>query len=215
MIFSSNLQKPDLLTSKVFVSNFYFSLRTPSAPVRSSDISPRRTRPRPGGQSALRNSSAAFTLIELVAVLGIIFTLMGIILGAAGYITRNAMESRTKAEIKVIETALEAYKADQGGYPPIDMSAITNGMAGGVYSTFIYRALSGANNGKVYIQFKPSQISGVGSSIILIDPYGNALGYNPKTPTANPMSFDLYSNGFDGKTFYPAISNNVDDIGNW
>ncbi|MBI4023934.1 MAG: hypothetical protein HY360_03075 [Verrucomicrobia bacterium] len=52
--------------------------------------------------------------------MGIIVLLAGIVVGVSSYANRVALESRMKAEIRAMETALEAYKRDNGAYPPLD-----------------------------------------------------------------------------------------------
>lgn len=60
---------------------------------------------------------AAFTLIELLAVMAIILVLAGLILNIAGSANYNSAKGRATAEIQAISTALESYKSDNGVYP--------------------------------------------------------------------------------------------------
>jgi len=61
--------------------------------------------------------SSAFTLIELIIVIGIIIVLAGLILATSGYVTKKGQRSRAEAEIAALSAALESYKADNGIYP--------------------------------------------------------------------------------------------------
>lgn len=60
----------------------------------------------------------AFTLIELLAVIVIIGILAGLGVGVGGLVSRRAKESRVKAELLKLETAIRSYKARFGFYPP-------------------------------------------------------------------------------------------------
>lgn len=71
----------------------------------------------------------AFTLVELLVVLGIICILASLMVAAYSYMGRMALEAKTRAEVKALEAALEAYKRDNGGYPPLDWNAM-NGVPG-------------------------------------------------------------------------------------
>ena len=61
---------------------------------------------------------SAFTLIELLVVIGIIGLLAGLIVGLTSYTARKTKESRVRAELNQIATAIEAYKARFAHYPP-------------------------------------------------------------------------------------------------
>jgi prepilin-type N-terminal cleavage/methylation domain-containing protein len=180
--------------------------------------------------------TAAFTLIEIVTAIAIILVLASISSPLVGYATKSSFDSRTRAEIRAIENALEAYKADNGSYPPLDPSqmagcavgepnvytnfaanaapVITNGAWAN--SRFIYQALT--KGSKVYITLKPNQLittnlDGVACTLIM-DGYGHPYGYNPASPRANPGTFDFWSCGIDGKSQYFSVQSS-DDIGNW
>ena len=60
---------------------------------------------------------AAFTLIELLAVMAIILVLAALIINIAGSAQYNSAKARATSEISAMSTALESYKADNGAYP--------------------------------------------------------------------------------------------------
>ena len=62
-------------------------------------------------------AGAAFTLIELVVVVGIITILTGLVLSTVGYARKKGTLARTETEIAAIAAACENYKADNGIYP--------------------------------------------------------------------------------------------------
>jgi prepilin-type N-terminal cleavage/methylation domain-containing protein len=60
----------------------------------------------------------AFTLIELLVVISIIALLASLIVGLAKHAGVNQKRSRIQAELNQVITAIEAYKAHFGHYPP-------------------------------------------------------------------------------------------------
>jgi len=176
-------------------------------------------------------------MIELLMVILIMLILFGIVVGMSRYVSDKALQNQTIAELHTMEVSLEAYKADQGAYPPLDAAAFNNmniNLTGSANyysnpawtsSAYIYRALTGSNNpsGKVYMTFNSRQHIIFNNTDILLDPRGNPWGYNPLAPIANPKSFDLFSVGKDGISGYTTNSALVsqiysitnDDIGNW
>jgi prepilin-type N-terminal cleavage/methylation domain-containing protein len=67
------------------------------------------------------NNRKAFTLVELLVVIGIITILMGLLLPAISQMHRSAQITGQKADFQTIATALDAYKADFGDYPKNDV----------------------------------------------------------------------------------------------
>ncbi|MGD0463067.1 MAG: prepilin-type N-terminal cleavage/methylation domain-containing protein [Tepidisphaeraceae bacterium] len=64
----------------------------------------------------MRNRKA-FTLVELLVVIGIIALLAGILLPVLNHVRRTSQITGQKADFQTIATALEQYKADFGDYP--------------------------------------------------------------------------------------------------
>jgi len=69
----------------------------------------------------------AFTLIELILVVGIIIVLSGLVLSTVGYARKKGARARAETEIAAMSAACENYKADNGVYPRGPASAITIG----------------------------------------------------------------------------------------
>jgi prepilin-type N-terminal cleavage/methylation domain-containing protein len=63
------------------------------------------------------NNRKAFTLVELIVVIGIIAILAGLLLPAVNHMRRSAQITGQKADFQTIASALEQYKADFGDYP--------------------------------------------------------------------------------------------------
>jgi len=60
----------------------------------------------------------AFTLVELLAVIGLIIFIMGIMIAGYAVAQRSAARAKTKAVIQTLSTALDAYKEKVGYYIP-------------------------------------------------------------------------------------------------
>ena len=61
----------------------------------------------------------AFTLVELLVVMGIIVVLIGLIFPSLGAVWKGGVRSRMHADLMAIGTALDAYKQDWGDYPRV------------------------------------------------------------------------------------------------
>ncbi len=70
---------------------------------------------RPAGQRR------AFTIIELLVVIGIIVLLAGILLPMLFKARNSATRTRIAADLNTVATALDAYKQDFGDYPRVDV----------------------------------------------------------------------------------------------
>ena len=164
----------------------------------------------------------AFTLIELIVVVGIILVLAGLVLSTVGYARKKGARARAETEIAAMSAAIENYKADNGIYPRDNatnqytdtLDARQNfDPTQAVYnnaSFYLYTQLTGDLNGnrqidagetgKNYMQFKPSMLlpaGGSGTVTAISDPFGNSYGYstaNQSDPSKgfNP-TFDLWS----------------------
>ncbi|GEM_PF-3428411 len=123
----------------------------------------------------------AFSLVELLAVLLIVGLLAGATISLSRYASRKAAESAAKAEIALIEDALERYKLKNG----TNISA-TTANAGAI-------AILVLTNG--YISWPRSKISSTGFN----DPYGGVYLYLCPG-SRNPNSYDLWTVSADGRT---------------
>src|SRR5436305_5912146 len=93
----------------------------------------------------------AFTLIELVVVVGLILVLTGLVLSTVGYARKKGARARAETEIAAMSAALESYKADNGVYPSNsvtnNLDPKTNGDPGttaySFASQYLYGELSG------------------------------------------------------------------------
>lgn len=126
-------------------------------------------------RSALgREAPSAFTLIELLVVIAVIGILASIVLAAMGGANRKASIDRTRAEIAAIANALEAYRSQNGAYPPP-----ANG------NTVPFTQIQG------YLQAEKIALAGN----TLVDPFGQNYIYRLPPGTRNRVTFDLFSYG--------------------
>jgi prepilin-type N-terminal cleavage/methylation domain-containing protein len=162
---------------------------------------------------------AAFTLIELMVVVGIIAILAGLLLSTAGYAQKKSARTRAETEIAAMSAACESYKADNGVYPT---NTDTNGLdpiTGTIanYKTpsrYMYGELSGDRNfdgtpdagTRSYMAFKPASLlrddmsnppSSTNPVTAIRDSFGNSYGYSTMKASGgangyNP-TFDLWS----------------------
>ena len=67
-----------------------------------------------------------FTLIELMVVIAIVLLLAGILLPVSLRAVEDARVARAMTELRSVEAALEAYRADHKTYPPCTVSCDTS-----------------------------------------------------------------------------------------
>jgi prepilin-type N-terminal cleavage/methylation domain-containing protein len=131
---------------------------------------------------------AAFTLIELLAVITVIGILAGLTLGAAGAVRRHGATSTAKAEVAALQAACDRYYADNNTYPvntnvnPSSSFDARNYTNTGVV---LFTNLFGTNQynrpplTKRYLEPKPAMVSSTtNANPYFIDPWGYAYGYN-------------------------------------
>ncbi len=83
-----------------------------------------------------RNGRAAFTLIELMAVITIIVILAGLVVGGMGFVTERQAKDKAKVQMALLSKALEEYKLEMGSYPPTDdKTAVLKNANGHPYGT--------------------------------------------------------------------------------
>jgi general secretion pathway protein G len=87
----------------------------------------------------LRHGKAAFTLIELMAVITIIVILAGLVVGGLGFVTEKQAKNKATLQIALLSKGLEAYKMDMGAYPlTLNSSDGLNNSAESLYIPLFY-----------------------------------------------------------------------------
>jgi general secretion pathway protein G len=175
-------------------------------------------------KSPSRHHRAAFTLIELMAVITIIIILAGLVVGGMGFVTERQAKEKAKTQVALLSKAIEEYKLDMGKYPG---TADNTGIAGTGVSEQLYQALfyqgyefsknpnrtdtpTNPKASKIYLpeldprSSKQGWVNSVTSaeppaSTKIIDPWGQDYRYRKGTNAQNP-DFDLWSTGKDGKS---------------
>jgi type II secretory pathway pseudopilin PulG len=159
----------------------------------------------------------AFTLIELVLVVGIITVLSALVLSTVGYARKKGARARAETEIAAMSAACENYKADNGIYPrdsattdilDARTSANPSSPSYSLTSLYLYKQLSGDTSGnrsptvKSYMTFKPNMLYPADQTQnvqYIQDPFGYSYGYStanqadPITPKGYNPTFDLWS----------------------
>lgn len=177
-----------------------------------------------------RNGKAAFTLIELMAVITIIVILAALVISGMGFVTERQAKEKARVQIQLISKALEDYKLDNGAYPGSDNTSDGTGQ-----SSYLFQALflgygpdrkapddDPNNPAKIYISDldpatnKQGWTTGTASKdpkTKIVDPWGHEYRYRSAlgpasgdggAATANALTinpdFDIWSAGKDGKS---------------
>lgn len=147
-----------------------------------------------------RSGKAAFTLIELMAVITIIVILAGLVVGGLGYVTDKQAKSKASVQIALISKALEEYKLDMGSYPPTaDKSTATAPTGTATSAVSLYNALfyDGFDYGR---QAPPPATWTKATRIYLadLDPTSTKQGWvtNSATVTASLAVLDPWGNQY-------------------
>ena len=171
----------------------------------------------------LRPSSfrRAFTLIELILVVGIIIVLSGLVLSTVGYARKKGARARAETEIAAMSAACENYKADNAVYPNSTGAGGTDGLDPLTTTLanyqmpcrYMYGEISGDRdfngtpdtNVRPYMAFKESSLLRADMSIppsssnpvtAIRDPFGNSYGYST-AKAANPGGTIGFNPTFD------------------
>ncbi len=142
-----------------------------------------------------RRRSAAFTLIEIMAVVPIIGMLGGIVGVVIFGQVDNARVTTGRTQIKQIESALEFYRLDNGRYPTTEqgLRALVEKPASAPEPRRWRR--------EGYLQ----------GGAVPADPWGEPFQY-VQPGSYNPYTFDLWSLGADSA---PGGEDVDAEIGNW
>ena len=129
-----------------------------------------------------------FSLIEILVVLMIIGLLSTIVAINVMPSQERARIEKAKADIVILENALEMYKLEQYRYPSKEQ---------GLSSLVVSNKREASNSSRGYIKRLPN------------DPWGNPYQYNIPGEYAD---YELFSMGADGVV---GGQGNNSDIGNW
>jgi general secretion pathway protein G len=173
----------------------------------------------PPGANAQR---AAFTLLELLAVISISALLASIVLGVGRRASEAGKVARAKAELAALSVALESYQRTYGDYPQTDDEArllqSLIGRRGPGNAPITGRALIETARLTTAESLDPF----TNATATLLDPWEQpyVYAYRTQTPWSN-SGYVLYSVGPDGKDYAtllpggfpdPAPQANADNI---
>ena len=168
-----------------------------------------------------RHGRAAFTLIELMAVITIIVILAGLVVGGMGFVSERQAKEKAKVQIQLLAKGIEEYKLDMGVYPGL----ATDTPIGGNVSKELYQALfkdgydytsaatppsNWTKATKIYVPELDPRTTKQGwvvtttgttptANLEITDPWGKPYYYRKGTNAQNP-DFDLWSAGKNGLT---------------
>ena len=161
----------------------------------------------------------AFTLIELLTVIGIIAILSAITFGVVKGVQERAAIGQAKTELSVLATALEAYKGQYGDYPQVgtsstpDTSTSTTNQSGKFFNSLLGKLgpTGAAIDGKVFIDATKFSLSdstklpATGDTIpvanAFIDPWGRFYVYAYASGWITYRLLSVGPNGKVGDTF--------------
>ena len=140
-----------------------------------------------------------FTLVELLTVMAVIAILAGLILYIAGPLNNRSLFAKASSQIRALEVACEAYKADTGAYPHQGLAA-----SGSIGSTIWSDQLNPRTNGNS----RPSDPTYVNASLELYEALTGDLrctGTSAAASTKNYLS-DITPNIFGRSNFNAPVS---------
>ncbi len=148
-----------------------------------------------------QRTKRAFTLVELLVVIGILGILISLVTAGAQAARRRGAVTKAKTTISSLETAIAMYSSDMEAYPPTGNAAMVSALQDDPKNV---------NWDGPYMEFKQDELKG-GE---LLDPWGRPyvfVSVNGGSPEHRPRSYDLYSLGPNGTN----DSGGGDDLVNW
>ena len=125
-----------------------------------------------------RKNEKAFTLLEIMLVVGIIVIILGVAVARLGNTTGIAKDMRVRADVQAINTQLKLYESMNGFFPTTEQGI----------QALVVQPTTDPKPTRWYQLFKEMPK----------DPWGNDYIYLAPGKK-NPDSFDLYSAGPDRK----------------
>lgn len=131
-----------------------------------------------------QGNEGGFTLIELLIVIVILGILAAIVVFAVQNLTKSSSQASCGSDVKTVETALEAYKAQIGQYPSATLPAGVSITTAGTPTIADYKA--------------PADYAGITDLMTTYKVNGQPVGPWLKDTPANPSHYAI-GNLTDGK----------------
>lgn len=169
---------------------------------------------------------AAFTLLELLAVIAVIGILTSIVIGVGRRATETARVARAHAELATVAAALESYRQIHGDYPQVAPDATAGATESG---QALYAALNGQRGPAAgaapfsvrqralldFARFALAEPAATATAVNhLLDPWGRPYHYAYKAPATGWTNtrFVLYSAGPDGEASPALLTGGYPDV---
>ena len=150
-----------------------------------------------------RPGRAAFTLIELMAVITIIVILAGLVIGGMSFVTERQAKEKARVQIALLSKALEEYKLDNGSYPASEDSVDGTGQSDELFKALYYDS---DNDG----QYPPTG-SGTGDTdqkiyLADLDPVTNKQGWTSGSASQTTKIVDPWGNEYRYRSAFGDVS---------
>ena len=150
-------------------------------------------------KNTIRSGRAAFTLVELIAVITIIVLLAALVVGAISYVRERQDKEKARVQMALISKSLEEYKLDMGGYPGTKSAAgsyyggATADDVNGDFSKILYTALfyEGYEFSQNPNRSDPDKIKATKIYIPELDPTSNKQGWTTPSGNTPPASLNI------------------------
>lgn len=142
-----------------------------------------------GDRASGDQRDGGFTLIELLIVVIILGILAAIVVMAIGNSTADTMTAACQTDYREVQTALEAYKVENGSYPE---AGVTPGVGSGVSNAIIALVRSVPTPTGAWLR-DPPYYSGHFQIVVPADGSGTVAVYT--APQANPSEDGSVSDG--------------------
>lgn len=146
----------------------------------------------------------AFTLVEILLVVGVLTVLAALTLGWATGIRGYRKEQQARSELASLAVALESYRAEYGDYP------VAPGPAGSGENARILAASLAPPGGAGRSFLDRDRFARDGPEGILLDPWGRSYTYRYSPEEGGRFGFLLYSRGPDGEHAPPSAGEKSD-----
>ncbi|HMP77369.1 MAG TPA: HI0074 family nucleotidyltransferase substrate-binding subunit [Kiritimatiellia bacterium] len=133
-------------------------------------------------------SKSAFTLMELLVVVGIIGVLVGIVLGISGVANRKSATSRARTDLEQIKTGLEEYRIERGRYYGPISGPVTGLVVAGERFTVV--------------------ISNYVKDVRFLDPWGRSYEYSNSVP----LAYRVWSRGMNSVNPVDDVETGIGDF---